>query len=142
MDIQLAASPFHVFAAGASMFLLGLWLTFLGRYRRQPKPFDVWEFAVVPSIILAVLLWGYWAIDLDPENALAVMLLCIVLLGMAAVLLGPIAWFAMFLLLLYALRYGAPALDLIGAACVGVLAGGIAGYLTAVLWRRIPTRPE
>jgi hypothetical protein len=124
------------------MFLLGLGLTFTGHYKRQPKPFDVWEFAVVPSVILAVLLWGYWAIDLDPEYALAVMLLCIVLLGMAAALLGPIAWFAMFLLLLYALRYGAPALDLIGAACVGMLAGGVAGYLTAVLWRWIPPRPE
>ena len=142
MDIQLAASPFHVFAAGASMFLLGLWLTFIGHHKRQPKPFDVWEFAVVPSVILAVLLWGYWAIDLDREHALVAMFLGILLLFLATAPLGPLAWFAMFFLFIYALRHGPAALDLIGAACVGMLAGGVAGYLTAVLWRWIPPRPE
>ncbi len=142
MEIQLAASPFHIFIAGAGMFLLGICLTFLAYYRRPPRRFDIWEFAIVPLVVLAVLLWGYWAIDIDPETAIVVMLVAIAAMAIAALPLGPIAWIAMFLLALYALRHGTAALDLVGAACVGLLSGGIAGYLLTIAWRRIPPRPE
>jgi hypothetical protein len=142
MDIQLAASPFHVFAAGALMFLLAAGLTFIGHYRRRTKPFDVWEFAVVPFIVLTVLLFGYWAIDIDRDHALGATLFGLALFVVAAAALGPVAVFAWLLLLFYTLRFGGAALDLIGAAFVGMLAGVIAGYSGAVLWRKSPPRQE
>lgn len=142
MEIPPTASPLHVFIAGTVMFLLGVCLTFLSHYRRQPRRFDVWEFAIVPLVVLAVLLWGYWAIDTDPETGLFVMLVTIVVMAVGTFPLGPIAWIAMVLLGLYAYRHGPAALDLVGAACVGLLSGGIAGYMLAILRRRIPPRPE
>jgi hypothetical protein len=142
MDIQLAASPFHVFAAGALMFLLAAGLTFIGHHDRRPKRFDVWEFAVVPLIVLATLLLGYWAIDIDRDHAIGYALLGLVFLIVPMAALGPFGILAWLLMMIYTLRYGGAALDLIGAACTGILAGSLAGYLSAVLWRRMAPRKK
>jgi hypothetical protein len=142
MDFQLAASPSHVFVAGVSMFFLGGCLTFLGHYRRRPKRFDVWEFAVVPFVLLAVLLWGYWAIEIDRDYSLGLTILGLVVLLIVGLPLGGFGIALWLFLGFYALRYGGAALDLVGVACVGILGGCIAGYLTAVLWRSIPPGPE
>jgi hypothetical protein len=142
MDIQPGTGPLYFFIAGTSMFLLGLCLTFLRQRRRQPKRFDVWEFAIAPLVILAVLIWGYLAIDLDRDDTFIMMIFISILLFIGSVPFGPLAWIAMGLLIFLTLRNGTASLDLIGGACTGLLGGGVAGYLTAVFWRSIPPGPE
>lgn len=129
--------PIDALLAGVVTFAAGAVLTFLRQRKRRPRPFDLWEFAIVPAVVLAVLLWADWAIDIDPEYVLGAWLILLAVLAGIALPLGPLAWLVWLIVTVYSLRYSATALDLIGAVCIGMLAGGIAGYAVAVWHRRI-----